>query len=71
MAVTITITIDDAGRFGIQGPLENKVVCYGMLEAGKDAVRQFNEKQTQGRPLIAPVSVIPDLTAVRANGKAG
>jgi hypothetical protein len=58
MAVTFTIQIDDAGKLGISGPLEDKIFCLGLLEAAKDAVRQFSEK----RPLIAPVSVIPNLT---------
>ena len=47
----LTVVIDGEGRVGIEGPLNNKILCYGLLQAGMDAVR--NHKQA---PTVQPVT---------------
>lgn len=35
---TLVITMNQAGEISLSGPLENKVLCYGLLEVGRDIV---------------------------------
>lgn len=42
MQVKLTITIDEAGRCSVEGPLHNKIMCYGILEEAKHVIREFD-----------------------------
>ena len=42
MPVTMTITIDDTGNINVNGPIDNKMVSYGMLEAARDAIYDYH-----------------------------
>lgn len=62
MAMRLEIVLDDNGRIGIEGPrplLRNKLLCLGLLEAAKDAVREYGVEE----PRIVPA------TALRPVGK--
>jgi hypothetical protein len=37
----IVITMDEAGRVSVNGPLENKILCFGLLEVAKEAIKDF------------------------------
>jgi hypothetical protein len=37
--VQILIEMDDKGNITVRGPIENKILCYGLLESAKDAIR--------------------------------
>lgn len=37
----LSISVHDDGSVNLSGPLENKVLCMGILECAKDAVREF------------------------------
>jgi hypothetical protein len=58
--VELKITVDDAGNINVNGPIANKMLCYGMLEMAKDAIKKFSEKQS---PIVqvAPGSTVPKL----------
>jgi len=44
--VRIEILFDqETGGITLNGPLDNKVLCYGLLEAAKEVVRDFMVKQ--------------------------
>lgn len=44
MEVVLTITFDpDANSIKVDGPINNKMVAYGMLEQAKDAIRKLHE----------------------------
>ena len=62
--IVLTITMQPDGEIQISGPLGNKVLCYGMIEAAKDAVRDYVEKAAQ--PSIISASMIP---AIGPNGR--
>ena len=47
----ISVIIDAEGRVGVEGPLGNKLLCYGLLQAGMDAVRNH-----KAGPTIQPVT---------------
>lgn len=39
--VQLVITMTPDGQVQVSGPLQNKVLCYGMLESARDAIRDF------------------------------
>ena len=48
--VTITIIMNDNGTLNINAPMENKVLCYGMLELAKEVIHkqsEINERMVQ------------------------
>jgi len=47
------------GQITVNGPINDKILCFGMLEAAKDAVRTHIEKP--GPALIVPVSPIVEV----------
>lgn len=57
--LVLTITLDQlTGQIGVNGPIQNPLVCYGMLECAKQAIAKTNE-MNQGR--IIPASAGPRL----------
>lgn len=55
MPATLTITMDDHGNAGVNGPLENRVLCYGLLEIAKETIHQKGE---QDQKLVKVASAI-------------
>jgi hypothetical protein len=51
---TITIVLRIDGSVGIMGPISNKMLCYGMLEMAKDAIREFKQPEAIVKPVIVP-----------------
>jgi hypothetical protein len=52
----LVITIGEHGC-RVEGPIDDKLTCYGMLELARDAIKSFSEKQVNGAdpsPLIIP-----------------
>lgn len=39
---TIQISMDAAGHVSVSGPLENKVLMYGLLELAKEVIVEYN-----------------------------
>lgn len=37
----LTVTLLDTGAVNVTGPINNKTLCYGMLEVAKDIVRDY------------------------------
>jgi len=59
-SLVLTITFDQmSGAVNVQGPVENGIVCYGMLEAAKDAIRNFAAQRAQRA--ILPATAMPFL----------
>ena len=52
--IQLTITLQDDGQVQITGPIEQLLVCYGLLEAAKDAIREFGEQRSKS-PAIIPI----------------
>jgi len=58
--LVLTITFDQmTGQVNVTGPVENGLVCYGMLECAKDAIRNFAAQRTQRA--ILPATALPFL----------
>lgn len=56
MPLELIIRVDDAGRLNVTGPLHDKVLCYGLLEAARDAVQE-HVKANAG--LVQPAAALP------------
>ena len=55
--VKLEITMDEHGRVAVNGPITNKIMCYGLLMAAMDAVRAYKP----GEPHLEVVGAIPGL----------
>jgi hypothetical protein len=53
-AVVLTITYTPDGNVNVNGPIANKVLCYGMLELAKDAIRRYNPNRVVQPSLVMP-----------------
>ena len=38
--VTLSITFEPNGKLTVNGPIDNKVLCYGILELARDVIQQ-------------------------------
>ena len=52
--VKLTITFTDRGTVALEGPLQDKIFCFGLLEMAKEAVRNYGTKD-EPRVLIPEV----------------
>lgn len=43
----LLITIEHDGKIGVEGPIDDPLLAYGMLECARDAIRDFNDQQKQ------------------------
>ena len=59
--VTLVIRVVD-GRVQITGPIQDRVLCYGLLELAKDALRSAPQQPAGGLQLPTPGQV-PGLLA--------
>lgn len=55
----LVITLTPEGQVGVRGPIDQLLVCYGMLDLAKDAIRQRAATQGQQR-IVQPVIVPPN-----------
>jgi hypothetical protein len=39
--IEIKITLQDDGQVLVNGPLQDKVLCYGLFEVAKETVRSY------------------------------
>lgn len=47
--IQLTITLDpQTSQIGVSGPINDKTLCYGMLESAKDAIREHCAKSASG-----------------------
>ncbi len=53
--VTMTVTFDpQTGNVNVNGPIQDKIFCYGVLELAKDAIRRYNPNR-----IVAPALELP------------
>lgn len=53
----LLIEITDAGEVSVTGPITEKLLCYGLLEAAKDAIRNAGEQAVTERRIV-PAAVV-------------
>lgn len=57
MQAQLILQIEDSGKFNLIGPLDNKLLCYGMLQLGLEAVGKHEVAAPQAE--TAPTAPIP------------
>jgi len=62
--VTLTITLSEAGQVSCTGPLENRLICYGLMELAKEVIREHSANMNRR---VIPASPADQL-ALRGNG---
>lgn len=57
--IQLTITLDPTtAQIGVEGPVNDKTLCYGMLESAKDAIREHCAKNQAGIVLASPAQML-------------
>jgi hypothetical protein len=64
MPLELKIMQDDAGQISVSGPIENKILCYGLLEIARDAIVAHHEK---AKRLVQPAAAFP-VALTKGNG---
>ena len=52
----LTITLSPNGGVSVNGPIDNAMLCYGLLEVAKDVVRMHVQKKAESG--ITPVRIL-------------
>ena len=55
MKVQLVIEMDPQGNVSVTGPIANKLLCYGLLESARDAIKDHCDKQGQHK-IVAPTN---------------
>lgn len=63
--VTLSIAINETGQLAITGPIENEMLCYYLLEKGRQVVQEHHA--TKAARLVQPATAVP--FGLPANGK--
>lgn len=43
----LIITLEQTGKISISGPINDKILAYGLLEAARDAIKEFGDQQSK------------------------
>ena len=59
--VKLTISLLSDGQVTVNGPLTEKMQCYGMLECARDAIREYKSpvKRIEFERIQPPVNGVP------------
>jgi hypothetical protein len=57
---TLTITLEDSGQVTVSGPLNDKVLMYGLLGAARDVVVEYSVHKAENKVQLA-TGAIPRL----------
>lgn len=50
MPLTLTITLSESGQVSVNGPLDQLMLCYGMLELAKDVIKAHQASKAVAVP---------------------
>jgi hypothetical protein len=53
-AIQLVISMDETGSVNVNGPIQNLLLCYGLLEMAKVAI---NDHAKQNQRLVQPVTL--------------
>ncbi len=54
----LTITLSPNGGVQVHGPIDNAMLCYGLLEVAKDVIRMHVQKKAASA-IVLPRIVLP------------
>jgi hypothetical protein len=52
-ALKLLISVSAAGQVTVTGPVDNPILCYGILEEAKNVIRLHQEKKAASPLLLA------------------
>ncbi len=55
--LTLTIKLTSAGAINVSGPIDNKILAYGLLEAAREAIADHHAKLSKSA--IVPATMVP------------
>lgn len=55
--ITLTVSMDETGKIAITGPIDQKVICYGLLEAATQAIAAHHAAKEKA--LVQLASALP------------
>lgn len=64
-AVQLILTMDETGSLQVAGPLDQTLLCYGMLEQAKDAIRNHHAQRANKVQPPSPAEMAAALRAVK------
>jgi hypothetical protein len=57
-ALVLTITLDQlTGAVQVTGPIQNPLICMGMLEMAKKAIHDYATEQAKGNRIVPAASM--------------
>jgi len=65
MKIQLVITLDEKGQLNVTGPIQQTVICFGILERAKDVIRKAAD---QAQPAIVAPTNGDVLTINRGTG---
>ncbi len=45
----LVIKMDATGNVSLSGPIENRMICYGLLETARDMIHELSMKARDGK----------------------
>jgi hypothetical protein len=55
------IAVDKYGKIAVTGPLDNPLICMGMLEMGKEAIINFHRERAMRQAMAGKPGIIPGM----------
>jgi len=62
--VEMKIVLDDNGQCRVEGPIDQKIICYGLLELAKEAIHLHHVNNDRR---IVPASIMPVIPKTSGN----
>lgn len=69
MAIRMEIIADDQGNITINGPLQQPILCLGLLEMAKDLVHKHQAQQREAKVRLPGVQEIAAIRGAGSNGQ--
>jgi hypothetical protein len=61
MKVQLLIEMNEQNQITVNGPINNKMLCYGMLDCARDAIKDFADNAAKGPHIaLAQPGDVPD-----------
>ena len=59
IAARLIITIDKKGGLKVEGPINDTILCFGLMEAAKDVIRGYAAQQRAQKKIEIPRLIMP------------
>ena len=62
MPFQLTITLNEQGQIGVNGPIDNRLLCYGLLDMAREAIYNHGKQSENRIQPVPPGLVLPRLS---------